>query len=353
MTMKMCPVCREQFEDELRFCTFDGAPLPGSGLGSPGSSRATADAYPDSIGRAHNGWKTAFFLLLTTVLAGAGIASFLLLGERQSRHSLVTVSQAVMTPPRQAEPPTVSEGETKPGLLSDLSRQELMDRLPNNLLRRFHLGEPGQGTPDDLRVLSGDKGEFVAMVGSGKLEGGRTPVERILILKYEENDFRDATREVLPSLYASGTITGRGAEAKFGEGGNNIVVREPRSSSSIVQPCSSCDGAYQVITLQWKNGRYVESGRAWDNDRYTVFYVVADALEKKKVDNRARPFIESALDPIIAEGFPRNGKDRWTVEWHGDEGAETGAYELGNSFDRIVITVSRVGGQWKAVEIAE
>lgn len=145
---------------------------------------------------------------------------------------------------------------------------------------------------------------------------------------------------------------GRGAQAKFDEGGNNIVIREPRSSS-IVQSCSSCGPPYQVITLQWKNGRYVEAARTWDNDRYTVFYVVADALEKKKIDNRARPFIETALDPIIAEGFPRNGKDGWTVEWHGDEGAETGAYELGNSFDRIVITVSRVGGHWKAVEIAD
>jgi hypothetical protein len=343
--MKVCPVCREQFEDELKFCTFDGAPLPGSA----GSSRSSADAYTESS----NGWKAAFFVLLVVVLAGAGIAGFLLLKERRLTQPVVSVSQASTAAPRQAEPPIVSEAETKPGLLSDLSRQELMDRLPNNLLRRFHLGEPGQGTPDDLRVLSSDKGEFVAMVGSGKLEGGRTAVERILILKYEESDFRDATREVLPSLYSSGTVTGRGAQAKFGEGGNNIVVREPRSSNSIVQPCASCEGAYQVITLQWKNGRYVETARAWDNDRYTAFYVVAEALEKKKIDSKARPLIESALDPIIADGFPRNGKDRWTVEWHGDEGAETGAYELGNSFDRIVITVSRVAGHWKAVEIVE
>jgi hypothetical protein len=350
--MKTCPVCREPFEDELLFCTFDGTPLPGNDSGQAGL-RQMGDPYAGSYERGRNGWKTAFFFLLAIVLAGAAVGGFYLFKEQQARQSLVTVSTPVTLPSKEAAPPVVSEGDDKRGLLTDLSRQELMDRLPANLLRRFHAGEPGQGTPDDLRVLSVDKHEYVAMVGSGKLEGGNTSVERILILKYEENDFRDATREVLPSAYAAGAIMGKGAEAKFDEGGNNIVVREPRTPGSIVQTCGSCDRPYQIITLQWKNGRYVETARTWDNDRYTAFYVVADALEKKRIDNRARPFIESALDPIIAEGFPRNGKDAWTVEWHGDEGAETGAYELGNSFDRIVITVSRVGGHWKAVEIAD
>ena len=241
--MKICPVCREQFEDDLQFCTFDGAPLPGTGLGSPKRSRHTTEAGTyNSIGSARNGWKTAFFVLLVTVLAGAGVGSFFLLKEQQRRQPLITDSSSVTTttPPRERDLSVVAQGDEKPGLLSELTRQELMERLPNNLLRRFHAGEPGQGTPDDLRVLSSEKGEYVAMVGTGKLEGGRTAVERMLVLKYDQNDFRDATREVLPPAYGSGAVTGAGAQVKFDEAGNNIVVRESRSSSSIVQSCASC-----------------------------------------------------------------------------------------------------------------
>jgi hypothetical protein len=130
-------------------------------------------------------------------------------------------------------------------------------------------------------------------------------------------------------------------------------VRGAASSNSVVQECATCDHAYQVVALEWKNGRYVESARTWENDRYTVFYLVAEALEKKKVDSRARPFIEASLDPIISQGFPRNGKEGWTVEFHGEEGAETAGYELNNNFDRLLITVAIVKGQWKAVQITE
>jgi hypothetical protein len=130
-------------------------------------------------------------------------------------------------------------------------------------------------------------------------------------------------------------------------------VRGSASSNSVVQECATCDHAYQVITLEWKNGRYTETARTWENDRYTVFYLVAEALEKKKVDTRARPFIETSLDPIVAQGFPRNGKEAWTFEFHGEEGAETASYELNNNFDRLTITVAMVKGQWKATQIVE
>ena len=357
--MKTCPVCREQFEDELRFCTFDGATLPGGPRRSTGALRNQPREDDETAvyggERQGSGWKWAFIVLLVLVLAGAGIGAVYVAKNRQRQTLLTTTSPVVVTEARQAAAVPVSdEVADKPPSLAALSRQELMDRLPQNLLRRFHSGDPGQGVPDDVRIVAAPKGECVVLLGSGRLEGGpRTPVERILILKFEEDEFRDVTRLFMPAAYASGTITGRGAQVKFAETGTSILVRGMASSNSVIQECATCDHAFQVVTLEWKNGRYVESARTWENDRYTVFYLVADALEKKKVDTRARPFIETSLDPIVAQGFPRNGKEAWTFEFHGEEGAESAGYELNNNFDRLTITVAMVKGQWKAVQIVE
>ena len=358
--MKTCPVCREQFDNELRFCTYDGAPLPAGTKSTSGAHRnqqqdgATVVYTGGSYAREGSGWKLAFFVLLVLVLVGGGIGAAYVLMNRQSRAPATTASPVVVSESKPPAAPPVSELVDKPPSLAGLSRQELMERLPQNLLRRFHSGEPGQGMPDDLRIVAAPKGECVVLLGSGKLEGGlRTQVERLLILKLEEDEFRDVTRQLVPPAYASGTIAGRGAQVKFAETGTNILVREAASSNSVVKECATCDHAYQVVTLEWKNGRYVESGRSWEDDRYTVFYLVAEALDKKKVDNRARPFIETSLDPIIAQGFPRSGKEGWTFEFHGEEGAETAGYELNNNFDRLLITVAIVKGQWKAVQISE
>jgi hypothetical protein len=236
--------------------------------------------------------------------------------------------------------------------LAELSRQELMESLPRNLLRRFHAGEPGQGLPDDLRVIAGQSGEYVVLIGSGRIEGAsRTPAERMLILRYEENEFKDVTRQSLPAAYASGAVAGRQAQVRFDETGVNLLISEPASSSSIVQECASCDHAYQLVTLEWKGVRYAETSRAWENDRYSVFYATADALERKKVDHRARSVIDRALDPIISQGFARNGKEGWTVEWRGDEESDTASYELSNGAESLIITLSRLKGQWRAIQI--
>jgi hypothetical protein len=354
--MKTCPVCREQFEDELRFCTFDGSPLPGARKSKPdihGRTDIVIDPDEYAASPAHNGWRTAFFLLLALMFTGAAIATaYFLMQPRTSQAGRTSMQSSLITPTSiPTEPTPAPEAVAKEPALHEMTRQELMAKLPKNLLRRFHAGETSQGTPDDLRVVSAETGEYVVLLGSGRIEGSvKVPAQRILILKYEENDFRDSTSELLPASYRSGAVAGRGAQVRFSEGGHNVIVREPASKSSVVNECASCDRAYQVLTLEWKNGKYVESGRAWENDRYTVFYVVADALEKKKVDPRARPFVEKSLDPIITQGFTRSGKDGWTVEWRADD-EESASYELIDESDRLMITLSRVNGQWKAVQI--
>lgn len=364
--MKVCPHCREQFEDELKFCTFDGSVLRPqaatrtTATGAASYNRQASAKLPSydvaavdyATGPRSNGWKTAFFFLLAiNLIAGAALATYLLMkpAQRPAETQLATTQSA---PLGAGEAPAPTEGAEAAKLPSEMAREELMQILPRNLLRRFHAGEQSQGTPDDLRVIKDESGEHVVLLGAGRLDGAaRVPAERILVLKYENNDFKDVTRQALPSAYASGAVAGEQADVKFDETGDGLLIREPASSKAVVAECSQCEHAYQQVKLEWKGARYTETARAWENDRYTAFYVVADALEKRRVDNRARPFIDKSFDSVITEGFARNGKDGWTVEAHSNNEGDKGTYELNNGDERLLIRVSRINGQWKAVEI--
>ena len=364
--MKTCPQCREEFEDDKKFCTFDGTVLRTSTparttVSNTASYKRQAPAKYSSYEVADesyaaaprsNGWKTAFFFLLAiNLIAGGALAAYLLL-RPEARPAAAPAAVAPPPQPIAPEPAATAEEAKVAQLPSEMAREELMKILPKNLLRRFHAGESSQGTPDDLRVIKDETGEHVVLVGAGRLDGAaRTPAERILVLRYDQNDFRDVTRQVLPSLYASGAVAGEQADVKFDETGVNLLIREPASSRAIVEECSQCEHAYQQVKLEWKGTRYSEASRAWENDRYTAFYVLADALDKRRVDLRARPLIDKSLDAIITEGFDRNGKDGWAVEAHSNNEADRGTYELDNGDKRLLIRVSRVNGQWKAVQI--
>ncbi|HET8678318.1 MAG TPA: hypothetical protein VFO63_21130 [Blastocatellia bacterium] len=363
--MKICPHCREQFEDELKFCTFDGAvlrPQAARQTAVPGAARYKTQAAariptynvaePDyATPERRNGWKTAFFFLLAiNLIAGVALAAYLLMKPQPKQDETPVAAPSLQ--PTAPENVTPAEEVEAPKLPSEMAREELMKILPRNLLRRFHAGEQSQGTPDDLRVIKDETGEHVVLLGAGRLDGpSRTPAGRILILKYEANDFKDVTRQALPAAYASGAVAGEQADVKFDETGVNLLIHEPASLKTIVAECAQCEHAYQQVKLEWKGARYGESSRAWENDRYTAFYVVAEALERRRVDARARPFIDKSLDPIIAEGFARNGKDGWTVEAQSETQADNAAYELNNGDERLLIRLTRVNGQWKAVHI--
>ena len=346
--MKLCPQCNERFfEEDLNFCTYDGTPLR-----SPNGRVGSYDL--DGERTTMNRWKVAFFILLLAFVA-AGIAGFLILVDKEGRTTAEAPKPAETQPASVTQPSSNVPVVTQPPAphLAELSQEELIKLLPKNLLRRFHLGEPGQGRPDDIRAISVDGGEFAVMVGSGKLEGSqRGAVERILILKREEEEFLDVTGKSLPARYSSGIIRGQRADARFDDGNPNLTIREPVSSTSVVDECPTCERAYHEVVLQWKGSAYVESERSWDNDKYSVFYAVADALEKKKIDVRARSVIATSLDHEVTRGFPRNGKAGWIVEIRGgDDKSDNAEYELSNGVDQLLITLSRANGQWKAVKI--
>ncbi|HEY7545030.1 MAG TPA: hypothetical protein VID27_09120 [Blastocatellia bacterium] len=353
--MKYCPHCREGFEDDLKYCTFDGTALKVI----PPDAKVTTqppDHRQSYSQRSGNGaWRFAFLGLFLIAIICAAALAIVYFRREQHRDPAAQPARAASPPSHSAEPPAVAE-ETKPSLeLAQLPRAQLMEMLPPNLLRRFHATGAAQGKPDDLRIVKDDKSQYIVLVGTVRVEGGTQRLaERVMILQYDTEQFTDVTRRALPASVSSGVILGQRSQAKFEAESSNLMITVPASSSAIVKECTSCEHAYQVVTLEWKGSRYVETARQWDNDRYTAFYVVAEALERRRVDGRVRGLIAPALDPVITEGFDRAGREGWTVQARVEsEAAETGAYELINGERSIVITVSKINGQWKAVRISD
>ncbi len=353
--MKFCPHCREGFEDDLKYCTFDGTVL----RVIPPDARVTTP-LPDpretySRRSGNGGWRFAFIILFLVAITSAATLAVIYFRGEQHTDPAAQPARSKISQPNSAEPPVVTE-ETKTALeLAQLPRPQLMEMLPQNLLRRFHANGAGQGRPVDLRIVKDDKSQYVVLVGTVRVEGASQRLaERVLILQYDAEQFTDVTRRALPAGVSSGVILGQRSQAKFDAESSNLMITVPASSSAIVKECTSCEHAYQVVTLEWKGSRYVETARQWDNDRYTVFYVVAEALERRRVDGRVRGLIAPALDPVITEGFDRAGREGWTVQARVEnEAAETGAYELINGERSLVITVSKINGQWKAVRISD
>ncbi len=353
--MKYCPQCREGFEDDFVYCTFDGGALR---LIPPDAKITTQlrDLRQTRSRRSGNGiWKFVLTIFFLIAVASAAALTVIYFRREQPGDSVNQPARTKTPQTNSVEPPPVTETTKTVLELAQLPRPKLMEMLPQNLLRRFHASGAGQGKPADLRIVKDDKSQYVVLVGTVRVEGASQRLaERVLILQYDEEQFTDVTRRALPASVSSGVILGQRSQAKFDAESSNLMITIPASSSAIVKECSSCEHAYQVITLEWKGSRYVETARQWDNDRYTVFYVVAEALERRRVDGRVRGLIAPALDPLITEGFDRNGREGWTVQARVEnEAAETGAYELINGERSLVITVSKINGQWKAVRISD
>ncbi len=356
--MKICPKCQEEFDDDMNFCLFDGVALRGAGFSSARFSYADDPGFPQSRTgyRRPSRLKTAFFILFAlTIIAAGGWAVYHRVKQQSpapaSRDANIIQSNS-KTEAASSQPPDLNGRASESLVITDLSHDELLKILPKNPMRRFHEGEREEGKPDDSRVLRSETDQYIALVGSGRsAEAPKTISARLLILKVDGQQLRDVTRQSAPRVVAGGYISGARSQIQFDEG-NNLVARVPVSPSSIIDECATCEHAYQLVTMTWKGAAYVESEREWDNDRYTAFYVAADALDRKKVDSKARSIVERPLDPFVSQGFSRRDKKGWSVEsLTEDNAATTAEYELSNGSGRIVIRVSRINGTWRAVKM--
>ncbi|HEU4387819.1 MAG TPA: hypothetical protein VFV34_08485 [Blastocatellia bacterium] len=351
--MKFCPKCREEYEDEeFSYCTFDGEVLESfdsAEVEDDPAPVAAAEFRPRAGTRTRG--KRILGLVMAALLICGTVVAYLFI-KRTPKPALTVPAQAASS----AAP--VTHDESVPIEISDskaeitqLSDTELLRIVPKYLLRRFKPDETGEPRPDELRVFQGAGANYVVMVGTGHLSVVRTALDQVLVLKHEDGEFHDITRGAVPGIGTSGAL-GQNTHVKFDANGTDLVVRRPASSRTVVDECASCEHAYQQVTLEWKGSHFAEKQRAWDNDRYTAFYVAAEALDRRKVDRLARPLIDHLLDSAIAEGFERQGKRGWVVENLTDDvDAASAEYELKNSADRVIIRVAKVDGRWMATRI--
>lgn len=360
--MKICPTCREEYENQFSYCTFDGVKLNKlPKQKKPKASRAkskvasvkpvvTLSSRP--VPRGNLGKIALYSILGIVFLVSSLLAVYTLARKSTKSEQPLKLVESAAAPSVTEEPRPVEE--IKPAtILAEMPREQLLNLLPQNLLRRFHAGERSQGKPDDMRVIKGEKGEYVVLIGSGGIDrDSKTPANRILVFHYDGQQFTEVTGSLLPQPLSRGIIAGLRSELRFESESPNLVARVVASSGAVVSECSTCDRAYQQINLEWKASRYAESKRVWNNDPYTALYVTAEALEKKRIDSRARPFIPESLEGEIYLGLKRNGTQSWSVQQISDsDGADRAAYELSNNSERLTVSLSKENDRWRAVKI--
>jgi hypothetical protein len=334
--MRRCPACNEEYDDnEFSFCMFDGTALSSDG--------ADLDAADSQSGHK---WRVTLTVLFVAALIGGASLGAITLSRSRNKPVDAGIAQSASSSRDSVnavvEPLLVKQ--TVP--LSKMGRTEILEMLPKNLLRWFRAG-----SPDELRLAPSKDGDHIVLIGSGR-SGSNRATQRIVVLKNDGEEFQDVTRQTLPAAYGSGVFGAR-SHVKFDAAGVNVIIRIPASSTKIVDECPSCEHAYQRVTLEWRETRYVETERVWDNDRYTAFYVVAEALERRRVEPRARPLIDSNLDGLLSNGFPRSDLRGWLVENLTEVGyANTAQYQLRNGTERLTITVAKVNGHWRATRVS-
>jgi hypothetical protein len=360
--MKICPTCREEYENQFSYCTFDGIklkkmpkqklPKPSRVKSKPANAKPVVTLSSRPVPRG-NFRKIGLYALLGVVFLGSSLLAVYTLVRKDSKSEPpLKVVEAASQPSTVEEPPPSEE--IKPSMiLAEMPREQLLNLLPQNLLRRFHGGERSQGKPDDMRVIKGEKGEYVVLIGSsGPDRESRTASSRILVFQYDGQQFIEVTGSLLPQPLSRGVIAGLRSELRFNSESPNLVARVVASSGSLVSECSTCERAYQQIDFEWNGSRYVESKRAWNNDPYTAFYVTAEALDRKRVDGRARLFVDESLAGEIYLGLGRNSNQPWSVQQFGDsDAADKASYELSNGTDRLIINLSKENERWKATGI--
>jgi hypothetical protein len=322
--VKYCPLCGEFFEDEeMKYCTFDGSSL-----------LDCAQARRLSIK------KLALLTLLALVAVGA--ATLLLV----SRSPAPPQSGAPLrlSLDLKTESPIAAEG---PESLMGLPRPALLAILPKEALNQFR-----HGLVEDLRVITSSDAEYVTLIGPSS-NSHSLPAWRLLILKREGGAFSDVTAEALPAAYSGGALPFPSSAYFDPETGSRLIVRQKASSNKIVYECDLCEHAYQIIALQWRKDRYVESERKWENDPYTAVYVFARALKDGRIDAAARPLIDQVLDPVLLEGLVDPPDGAWVVEKISagtSELPDQATYILRGEPTSIRLRVAKMNGQWKVVE---
>ncbi len=360
--MKYCPICYEGFEEDLLFCTFDGEALQLLETGQRITGRQPIfeewrNEQKKKVSTAQSHRRKAKPLSRTIVIGSSSVVAlcvvaaavtYLFLSRNMSVETPITNAATATSASKPEEALAPSEAKSLPSL-SELSSERLQAMLPPALMRRF-----AHNRSEDMRILKTDKGEVAVLIGSGGYDSvsGAT-LRRLLIVKYESEQFADVTPHLLPAGFSAGAVAGARAQVRFDNETPNLFIRVQVPNGGVLRECSSCDHAYQTVTLEWTGARYAETHRTWDDDAFTAFFVFAQALSKRQADVKSKPFMSDAVAVEVSQGFARNSKQGWTVHGRGEgQDSNTVSYELSNGEENLAVTLSKASGRWQVLKFA-
>jgi hypothetical protein len=220
-------------------------------------------------------------------------------------------------------------------------------------------------------VITEEDAQYLVVLSTSPRDDDEAKDLLLSVFKLDGNHLADVTREAVPAYFPAARIGDQFSEISFRGNGRDITIANPIAPDDrgLIGSCSDCEQAYTTQDINWQQGEYVLGSAGWHNDAYTACYVVARALEKKRIMEKDRPFIATNLDGEITLGFER-GVEQWELEKLSrdilesmDEDhvplnaglPETNEnslfYRLSNGLNTIILTVSKNGEQWQVVAL--
>jgi hypothetical protein len=189
--------------------------------------------------------------------------------------------------------------------LATLSSAELLKLVPVNALSRFKT-TGGDHLPDELRVVRDEIDQYLVLTGTEVADSSKQ-TRNIMVFKFDSGSLADITREAVPADFSRTQLSDEHCQLRFYGRSADLEVSVPVSNraDAIIEECAGCEHAYSSQDLVWCGDRYELVGSPrWRNDAYTAFYLTAQALEKRSIDDDSRAFIDDAVSIAIMNGLP-------------------------------------------------
>jgi hypothetical protein len=329
---------------------------------------------PTSFGRRWAVAGISLFLLSGLVL----ISTFYYVEQRRAQRVLPTKANSNIT----QQLPAAKELK-----LQDLTPQERFQLIPAAFREKF-ISASGENLPDDQQLITTADVEYLVVFGSQLIESKK--VKTLMLFKWEAGSLANVSPQSLPADFPQGQICPEPGQLKFYGQSHDILITQPTTLTAANQPqlplikevvdCSAnnkslksssidsstadgvsemalCEQAYTVQELYWCGSDYQLGAKRWHNDPYTVFYVVANALENKALTAEVRLILPASLEFEITQGFERDPGFFWTAKNLTTDDAQelkvldTVTYALTNGKSTIKVTVAKTDGWWQVTDI--
>jgi hypothetical protein len=266
--------------------------------------------------------------------------------------------------------------------LQDLTPQQWLELIPLTFREKF-VSPGGEAIPDELRLITTADAEYLVVFGLQSINSKK--VKTLMLFKWEGGSLANISPQALPSDFPQGQVCSGAGQLKFYPQSSDILISQPASLLAVaplqtplikdVGECDShadsetnstndqnmdagiCEQAYTIQELYWCGSDYQLGQKRWRNDPYTIFYLVANALENKKLSLETRLVVPSHLELEITQGFERDPGFFWTARNLTTDDAQElrlvneVVYALTNGKSTIKITITKIDNWWQVTSI--